>query len=130
MLAASQTNPEARTSHVITRAEMHGWIDEGEVPLGTLVRVDGIPAAVTFGGVIPADGIGGVGYTGVDPQFRGRGLGRLAKQHLHHQAAGLGVRRLYTDNEQNNHGIRRVNAALGYEPDYGLFRMRKRLAET
>ena len=130
MLTASQTNPEARNSHVITRGEMHGWIDAGEVPLGTLVRVHGIPAAVTFGGVIPADGIGGVGYTGVDPQFRGRGLGRLAKQHLHHQAAQLGVRRLYTDNEENNHGIRRVNARLGYVADYGLFRMRKRLPET
>ena len=130
MLTASQTNPEARTSHVMTRDEMRGWVDEGELPLGSVVRVDGTPAAVTFGGVVPADGIGGVGYTGVDPRFRGRGLARLAKQHLHHQAAELGVRRLYTDNEENNHGIRRVNAALGYVPDHGLFRLRKHLRES
>jgi RimJ/RimL family protein N-acetyltransferase len=130
MLTASQTNPEARSSHVMTRDEMRGWVDEGEQPLGSMVRVDGTPAAVTFGGVVPADGIGGVGYTGVDPRFRGQGLARLAKQHLHHQAAGLGVRRLYTDNEENNHGIRRVNAALGYVPDYGLFRLRKRLRQS
>ena len=71
-----------------------------------------------------------VGYTGVDPAFRGRGLGRLAKQHLHHQAAALGVRRMFTDNEENNHGIRRVNAALGYRPEYGLYRLRKRLRES
>ena len=40
------------------------------------------------------------------------------------------MRRLYTDNEENNHGIRRVNAALGYVPDYGLFRLRKDLREN
>jgi RimJ/RimL family protein N-acetyltransferase len=74
--------------------------------------------------------MGGVGYTGVDPAFRGRGLARLAKEHLHHRAALLGVRRLYTDNEENNAGIRRVNKALGYVPEYGLFRMRKRLRES
>jgi GNAT superfamily N-acetyltransferase len=130
MLTASQTNPEARNSHVMTRDEMRGWVDDGEVPLGTLVRVEGVPAAITFGSVVPGDGIGAVGYTGVDPAFRGRGLGRLAKQHLHHQAAGLGVRRMFTDNEANNHGIRRVNAAMGYRPEYGLYRLRNRLRES
>ena len=31
-----------------------------------------------------------VGYTGVDPRFRGRGLGRLVKEHVHHRAHELG----------------------------------------
>jgi GNAT superfamily N-acetyltransferase len=129
MLTASQTNPEARSSHVITRAEMARWADEGEVPVGTLVRVDGAPAAVSFGGVAPADHIGGVGYTGVHPEHRGRGLAVLAKQHLHHQAAGLGITRMYTENEENNDGIRRVNATLGYVPEFGLYRLRRRVGD-
>lgn len=129
MLAASQTNPEARNSHVMTREEMRGWVDEGEVPVGSLLRVGGVPAAVSFGSVVVEDGIGGVGYTGVDPAHRGRGLARAVKQHLHHQAAALGVRRLYTDNEENNAGIRRVNTELGYVPQYGVHRLRRRLTE-
>ena len=112
---------------MLTRAELIGWADDGEVPVGTLVRVDGIPAAITFGAVAPVDGIGGVGYTGVVPAHRGRGLARLAKQHVHHQAAALGAARMYTDNEENNHGIRRLNQALGYVPLYGVHRLRKRL---
>ena len=128
MLTASQTNPEARTSHVTTREEMRGWVDEGEVPLGSLLRVGGVPAAVAVGSCLPEQRIGNVGYTGVDPAHRGRGLAVLVKQHLHHQAAALGVRRLYTDNEEHNAGIRRVNAALGYVPQYGVHRLRKRLA--
>ena len=127
MLVASQTNPEASNSHLLTREEMLGWVDDGEVALGTVVRVDGVPAAVSFGSVSSAECIGGVGYTGVDPAFRGRGLAVLAKSHLHQQAVGLGVHRMFTDNEENNHGIRRVNTALGYVPVYGLHRMRKRL---
>ena len=56
MLTASRTNPRPATA-VMTRDEMRGWVDDGEVPLGTLVRVEGLPAAITFGSVVPGDGI-------------------------------------------------------------------------
>lgn len=127
MLLASQTNPEARTSHVFTRTEMVHWADSGEVMLGALARVDGIPAAVALAIVDPGLGEGGVPYTGVDPRYRGRGLAMLVKQHLHHQAAQLGIRKLSTDNEENNAGIRRVNQQLGYQQAYGVYRMRRTL---
>jgi GNAT superfamily N-acetyltransferase len=127
MFTASQTNPEAANNHVTTREEMAAWVFPGERGVGSLARVDGVPAAIAFAIVSEPAGVGGVGYTGVDPQFRGRGLGRLVKQHVHHRAAALGIRSLGTDNEENNRGIRRLNAELGYVPAYGVLRMVKRL---
>jgi GNAT superfamily N-acetyltransferase len=125
MLAASQTNPEATNSHVMDRDELLHWVADGEVALVSLARVDGVPAAISFAIVAPDEHEGGVAYTGVDPRFRGRGLARLVKEDVHHQAAELGVRRLATDNEENNNGIRRINRELGYVVEYGVYRMRQ-----
>jgi GNAT superfamily N-acetyltransferase len=125
LVAVSQTNPEAVNSHRMTREEMQHWIFPGERPVVSLARVDGEPAAFCLGIMSKTAPEGGLGFTGVDPRFRGRGLGRLVKQHVHRRAAELGVRVLVTDNEQNNHGIRRLNAELGYVPVYGVHRMRR-----
>ncbi len=127
MLRASQTNPEASTSHVFTREEMAHWVDPSEQPVAALARVDGCPAAIAFAIVAPEHGEGGVAYTGVDPAYRGRALGRLVKEHVHHQAAQLGMARLTTDNEENNAGIRHVNEQLGYVKAYGVYRLRRQL---
>jgi GNAT superfamily N-acetyltransferase len=127
MFAASQTNPEARNNHLMTIEEMTHWAFPGERALGSLARVDGVPAAIAFALVEDGGDSGGVGYTGVDPRFRGRGLGRLVKEDVHHRAAGLGIRTLGTDNEEHNQGIRRLNAELGYQVTHGVYRMRQLL---
>jgi GNAT superfamily N-acetyltransferase len=131
MLTASQTNPEAESSHLMTRAEMQHWIDPGETPVACLARVDGHPAALVYGIVVKATGEkpgeGGVAYTGVDPAYRGRGLGRLVKEQLHARAAQLGIPWLMTDNEENNAGIRHVNEQMGYVKTHGVYRLRHTL---
>ena len=58
MLAASQTNPEAESSHRFTREEMQHWTDPGETPVACLARVDGRPAALVYGIVIVRSGEG------------------------------------------------------------------------
>lgn len=127
MLDASQTNPEAESHHRFTRAELKRWADPGETPLVVLARVDGRPAALVYGLVMEATGEGGVAYTGVEPAYRGRGLGRLVKEELHARAARLGITALVTDNEEHNTGIRHVNEQLGYVVTYGVDRLRRLL---
>ena len=127
MFVASQTNPEARNNHLMTLAEIRKYVFPGERGIACLARVDGVPAALCF--AIAGDGgvEGSVAYTGVDPAFRGRGLGRLVKQHVHHRAHESGVRRLTTDNEEHNEGIRRLNDEMGFTTAYGVYRMRQLL---
>ncbi len=127
MFAASQTNPEARNNHLMTLAEIRKYVFPGERGIVCLARVDGVPAALCF--AIAGDGgdDGSVAYTGVDPAFRGRGLGRLVKQHVHHRAHESGVVRLSTDNEEHNEGIRRLNDEMGFTTAYGVYRMRQLL---
>ena len=127
MFAASQTNPEARNNHLMTLAEIRKYVFPGERGIVCLARVDGVPAALCF--AIAGDGgdDGSVAYTGVDPTFRGRRLGRLVKQHVHHRAHESGVVRLSTDNEEHNQGIRRLNDEMGFTTAYGVYRMRQLL---
>ncbi len=106
---------------------MTHWAFPGERSLGSLARVDGVPAAIAFAIVEDGGDSGGVGYTGVDPRFRGRGLGRLVKEDVHHRAAAPRHPALGTDNEEHNDGIRRLNAELGYQVTYGVYRMRQLL---
>lgn len=119
MLDRSQTNPERLSSGVLTLdgfAQQH----EGSRLMLAVLRVDEAPAAIVAAMHAEADGY--VGYTGVDPAFRGRGLGSLLKQVVHAEARRRGVRVLGTENEQHNEGIRHVNATLGYEQHHGTWR--------
>jgi GNAT superfamily N-acetyltransferase len=84
----------------------------GQRPVAVLGRVDGRPAAISFA-VADGDQMHVI-YTGVDPGRRGRGLGRRTKELLHAHARELGVRTAFTDNDEENPGIRRVNDRLGY----------------
>lgn len=122
MLRVSQTNPEARRGSVRTLAQLASGMGSGDAPIGLLARVDGVPAALCVG--LVADGVFHVFYTGVDPGFRGRGLAVLAKGRAHAVAAAAGARQASTENEENNHGIRRVNAELGYVRQVGSYRVR------
>jgi GNAT superfamily N-acetyltransferase len=117
MVAASQTNPEAEAGLVGT---LDGWrsaVGEGQRLIAVIARVDGRPAAISIA-VAERDEMH-VHYTGVDPSFRGRALGRRTKEFLHSHAASQGVRLAITDNEDGNAGIRRVNEQLGYRPRSG-----------
>lgn len=122
MLLASQTNPEAQRGSARTCAQLAAGMVSGEVAIGLLARVDGVPAAITTG--LVADGVFHVFYSGVAPRFRGRGLAVLVKRRAHEIAAAAGARRASTENEENNSGIRRVNAALGYVRQVGSYRVR------
>ncbi len=91
-----------------------------------VTRVGGTPAAISFG---MANGpVAYLSYTGVDPAHRGRGLARLTKQAVHVAAREAGALACFTDNEEHNTGIRRVNAALGYEVVAGVWRHQRVLA--
>ena len=121
MLLASQTNPEAAQGWVFDLEKLAAVRSDNEVPIGVMARVDGVPAAITFGGV--ADATLMIAYSGVDPAFRGRGLMALVKQQAHLAAREAGATLSRTSNEEHNHGIRRINADLGYIVRNGFFRM-------
>lgn len=117
MYDRSQTNPE-RAHFVGTLAYLH---DMAPPPMGVgaLLRVDGRPAALVWAmKELPSVHIA---WTGVDPAYRGRGLGDLLKRQLHLMARDLGATACTTNNEEHNSGIRHVNASLGYVVEYGEY---------
>jgi len=117
MLRASLTNPEARAGQVITLAGQRVVAAAAEHWLTALVRVNGAPAAICTGDLDMESRTLFIGYTGVDPVFRGRGLARLAKQWMHRAGADRGATVAQTTNAEHNAGIRALNAELGYEVD-------------
>jgi GNAT superfamily N-acetyltransferase len=115
MLDVSQTNPERDHGLLMTLAGLRAMASEGgAAPTGVVLRVDGRPAAITY--ALTARDEAQVVYTGVDPELRGRGLARLAKEVLHAELAAAGVRTCVTNNADDNAGIRHVNDRLGYRP--------------
>ncbi|MEV4754670.1 GNAT family N-acetyltransferase [Micromonospora sp. NPDC049559] len=54
--------------------------------------------------------------TATRPEYRGRGLARLAKRGALHRAAERGVTVAYTSNDEANAPMLAVNARLGYRP--------------
>jgi GNAT superfamily N-acetyltransferase len=124
-LTASQTNPEAAEGLHIDLAMLVGFNGSHEIPIGSLARLDGVPVALTHGGV--ADSLLHLSWTGVDPAYRGHGLAKLVKQHAHVQARAVGAAAVLTDNEEHNAGIRHVNDSLGYRRSHGTYWMRQRL---
>jgi GNAT superfamily N-acetyltransferase len=64
-------------------------------------------------------------YTGVDPQHRGKGLGRVAKSALHEYGIACGAQVFDTHNEERNEPMRALNAALGYKAVGGQYRYRR-----
>jgi GNAT superfamily N-acetyltransferase len=103
----------------------------GEVftdPVIVLATVDGALAAAVVAGE-KGPGRWFVGYTGVRPTYRRRGLARLVKQYLHATAHREGVAMLDTMNEASNTAVRALNAQLGYVPGTGQIRVRQSSAE-
>jgi GNAT superfamily N-acetyltransferase len=121
MLLASQTNPEAEQGWVFDLEKLRSLVSDNETPVCVVARVDGVPAAITFGGVSDATLM--IAYSGVGPAFRGRGLMKLVKQRAHLAARAAGAATSRTSNEEHNHGIRRINADLGYVVRSGTYRL-------
>ncbi len=114
MLDVSQTNPERATAGATTLAQLRALAadERAAAPFALVLRVDGHPAAISL--ALLAGEEAQIFYTGVDPAYRGRGLALLAKRLLHRELAAAGARTAVTNNAEENVGIRRVNAALGY----------------
>jgi GNAT superfamily N-acetyltransferase len=68
-------------------------------------------------------------YTGVDPQHRGKGLGRAAKSALHEYGIAHGAQVFDTHNEERNDAMRALNTSLGYKVIGGQFRYRRQPVE-
>jgi GNAT superfamily N-acetyltransferase len=122
MLVRSQTNPEARVGWLFDLDRLAASLTDDAPAVCTVARVDGAPAAITFGDV--SAGVLSIAYSGVDPALRGRGLMVVTKQHAHLTARDLGAHVARTSNEEHNAGIRRINTALGYRVTSGTYRMR------
>jgi predicted N-acetyltransferase YhbS len=123
MLDVSQTNPERATLGAFDLARLRDGVAQTETPLLVVTRVDGVPAALST--AIVLGDVAYIGYSGVDPAFRGRGLARLTKQALHVEVRAAGARTCVTGNEEHNTGIRRINAELGFRVDHGIWRISK-----
>ena len=125
MYDASQTNPEREHAGVSTLATLRSYASaEGaEQPVAVVLRDHGRPVALSYG-VVHGD-VAQVVYTGVDPAYRGRALGALAKECLHAQAVLAGAKVAVTNNEEHNAGIRHVNESLGYRRTSGVYWLRK-----
>lgn len=82
--------------------------------LTTVVLVDGRPAAFT---AARTDGLGryGSGMTGTAPEFRGRGLAKLAKNDSLHRARAAGCTEAFTGNDTGNGPMLAINEWFGYE---------------
>lgn len=80
----------------------------------TVVCAGERPVALSF---LMTDGAGRAGsdMTGTLPEFRRRGLARLAKLGTIRWAAANGIERMVTGNDQDNAGMLALNRALGYE---------------
>jgi GNAT superfamily N-acetyltransferase len=125
MLDASQTNPERESMGPFDLGRLRASLPQDETPLMVVTRVHDAPVAISTASV--AGDIAWIGYTGVDPEFRGRGLAKLTKQAIHAEARAVGARVCMTTNEEHNLGIRRINAELGYRVDHGYWRVTKTL---
>lgn len=125
MLDASQTNPERETLGVFDLGRLQAAVAKDETPLLVVTRFHDAPVALST--LTVTGDLAYVGYTGVDPAFRGRGLAKLTKQAIHAEARAAGARVCMTTNEEHNLGIRRINAEMGYRVDHGFWRIAKTL---
>ena len=76
--------------------------------------------------VLPAGGFHGL--TAVARTWRRRGLARALKQSQIVAAKAAGLRKLYTESEERNEPMRRLNESLGFRPIPGMVVMRGPLA--
>jgi len=121
IIDGSNTSPERAAGFIVTHELLSDWWP-GLV--WVVVSVSSEPCALAC--ACPHDGDSWhVIYTGVLPGQRGRGLARLAKQHLHAEVARRGGREVWTENESGNAGILALNSSFGYSPFRTELRLRR-----
>jgi RimJ/RimL family protein N-acetyltransferase len=82
--------------------------------LSIVVRAGGAVVGTTFLFSDREAGRAANAGTGVIREFRGRGLGLLMNQHSLAWAAGAGITRVITQNDDTNGPMLAINARLGY----------------
>ena len=121
LIDASNTSPERAAGFIVTHEQLSDWW-----PGLVWVVVSVLSEPVALACACPHDGdTWHVIYTGVLPDHRGRGLARLAKQHLHAEVARRGGREVWTENETGNAGILALNESFGYQPFRTELRLRR-----
>jgi GNAT superfamily N-acetyltransferase len=81
-----------------------------------VVLADGVPVALAFIEVDERAGLAASEMTGAVPEFRRRGLARLAKLATIRWATEQGLTAMVTSNAVTNVAMLRLNESLGYEP--------------
>ena len=89
-----------------------------------------LPVAVSFVLVDRDAGAGTNEMTGTLPEFRGRGLARLAKLASTRAARDAGLRELVTENDAENAPMLAVNRRLGYRPTHTRVELRREAREA
>lgn len=78
--------------------------------------------------IFPAGGFHGL--TAVARDWRRRGVGRALKQHQIAAAKAAGIEKLFTESEERNEPMRRLNEELGFRPIPGMIVLRGPLADA
>ena len=117
--AASQDVPEYFREDDIRLDEWrHETLDHPQLSMegSAIVLFDELPVALAFVEVDEPANVAANEMTGTLPEFRRRGLARLAKLATIRWAAAQGIGALQTGNSHENPGILALNASLGYRP--------------
>lgn len=113
--------------------EFDEWLSETlgdptlDLDVSAVVLVEDRPAAFAW---VNSDREGGSGeneMTGTHPDFRRRGLARLAKEASILWAAEAGIRTLFTANDTTNADMLALNEHLGYRPTHVQLELTKDL---
>ena len=83
--------------------------------------LDGHAVAVSYAAVDYPGNRAATAFTGVLPEFRGRGLARLVKLGVIRHLTERGVTLLVTDNDERNAPMLAVNERLGFRPHGGHY---------
>lgn len=73
------------------------------------------------------DGVLYTNYTGVQKEYRGRGIAKALKLQSIEAAMKAGAHTLTTDSEEKNAPMQHINRSLGYNPGKGHYRILKKL---
>jgi GNAT superfamily N-acetyltransferase len=104
--------------------EFDEWLPEAlggpslDLDVSAVVLVDGRPAAFAWLNTDREGGCGANEMTGTHPDFRRRGLARLAKEQTIRWAAEAGLHTVFTSNDTTNADMLRLNEHLGYRPTH------------
>lgn len=100
------------------------WLPEAlgaptlDLDISAVVLVDGRPAAFAWLNTDRPGGYGANEMTGTHPDFRRRGLARLAKEQTIRWAAEASVHTVVTSNDAMNADMLALNEHLGYRPTH------------